>query len=568
MKRILFLILTGIILASCSGPRRDSAAIINGQRISYPDFVRSYQGHTANFQMRTNRTPSSEEKVAIFNETWDNITKHVILEEHFKRYGISVTEQEVIDSLMNTVPPYLKDSPALKVNGKFDRNLYSQSVRYDSPVNMQPVRENFYNYYIPIQKLKEELIDEEVQKSRHSKRIAKIAVSKADFDLLVFDPADMKPILSDNEIQAYYQKNLENFAMAPIFGLQYFSLFVEPEEADRIHSKAVTDSIYKEISQGKSFDTALVERQEQIPGLKILNPGFVRVEHLDQSLLDILEYLPDNGYSKPIPVGHGYSIYQKLQRTKSMISYRALQIPPVLAPATINAFYSQAMGFKTLAEDVGMAGAAVELDMELHSHPKLGLNDIWHPDLSIVEQVNAQLYTRKKGDYLDPIYSTISGSWIIVYLTENMVHRVQPLADVRDQIVEELLASRKNLLARQKAQAWIDLHPELRIDENAGDYQVKHYYRGGVFSLYEGHSLDIAYITALERYLGKKKPEACSLNGYYIILIPRAYYPDKKARLDSSELRRLYVKQLDPNWFESWMQNKISKARIHKFVSP
>ena len=568
MKRILFLIAISSILFSCSGPRGDSAGIINGTRIPYPDFVASYQGHNSNFQARAGRAPNSDEKNKLFNDTWLDITKHVILKEQFQRRNIKVSPQEVIDSLSVTIPPYLKENTALMTNGKFDQDLYYQSVRYDSPVNMTPVRRNYYEYYIPIQKLKQRLIDEELGKSKLAKQLSEIVVSKADFELLVFDPAQMNPILSEVEIKTYYQKNLQRFALKPIYGVSYLSLPVNPAEADREYTIAVTDSIYAELGLAKSFETVVFERQERLPGLGIVNPGFVRVENVEPDLLAALDFLPDNGYSKPTAVGRGFAIYQKLQRTKSMISYRALQIPPILVPATINAQYNQAESALNLAREIGIQAAANELDLAVESHSNISLSDLWHKDITISEQVNAQLMDHKKGDFLKPLYSSLAGSWIVLQLTENQVNRVRPLSEVRNIIIPELTDSRRRIMAEQKAYEWLQQNPGLKATADNGEYLLQQYSKGSIHSKYAGQSLDLAYLLALQRHLNKEKPQPSKLGDYQIILLPRNYYADKRAKADPKVLRDLYVRQLDPDWFNIWLDERLKKADRQVFVNP
>lgn len=568
MKRILFLITLCIFLASCSGPRGESAGIINGERIRYPDFVASYQGHTSNFQARTGRSPNTDEKHSLFTATWEDITKHIILKEQFQRRNIRVAPQEVIDSLLVTIPPYLKNNAALMTNGKFSQDLYYQSVRYDSPVNMNPVRRNYYEYYIPIQKLKKKLIDEELSKSKSAKKLAEIVVSKADFDLLVFDPAQMNPIISDTEVEAYYQKHLERFALEPIYGVKYISIPVNPTEADREYTIAVTDSIYAELGQGKSFETIVFERQEQLAGLGIVNPGFVRVENVEADLLSTLDYLPDNGYGKPTAVGRGFIINQKLQRTKSMISYRTLQIPPILVPATINAQYNQAESALNLARKIGIEAAASELSLPVKSHSDISLSDIWHRDLSIIEQVHSQLMTHKKGDYLKPLYSTLTGSWLVLLFSENQVNRVRPLSEVKHIILPELTDSRRLVMAEQKAHEWLSQNPSLKTTGAGVQYLLKQYNKGGIYSEYAGQSLDLPYLQAIQRHLEKEKPQPSSLGDYQIILIPRNYYADKKAKADPNVLKSLYIRQLDPDWFDLWLKERLAEAKTQIFVNP
>lgn len=573
MKHILGTLALMISLFACSGPRADSAGIINGERIPYPRFVRSYQEHTANFQIRAGRAPSAEEKAAIFNETWQNITKHIILKDLFKRYDITVSEQEVIDTLLTNIPESLKEISGFEVDGKFDEKLYFQSVRYDSPVNMAYIRRNYYEYYVPIQKLKERLIDEQVAKSKKSQEIREIAMGTADFDLLIFDPADINPILSDNDIEAYYQKNLERFALESIYSVKYISIPVEPSYQDMAYTRASADSIYTELKQGKSMESIVSERQSFLPGLSALNPGFVRVENVDPALMKILDYLPENSYSELTPVGKGFVIYQKLQRTKSMINYRILQIPPILDPASISAQFSRAEAALNLAQKIGIAEAAEELDIPLQSRDNITLKDIWHSDLAVVEQVNAQLMVYKKGDFIPPIYSTLTGSWVLIQLSENQVNRVRPLADVKDTIIAELKEIRRKTLARQIAEEWITKNPSLEVNPQSDLYKLQQYQRGGIHSEYHNLSLDLAYVRAMQRYFDKLKPQPEKLGDYQIILIPRNYYPSKEDHSKTeafkfTDLRDLYVRLLEPDWFDNWMQERVNSAKVQIFVKP
>jgi hypothetical protein len=566
MKRYIIISLILLSLFACAGPRGDAAGIINSERISYPDFIHSYQGHTANFQQTNQRMPNADEKKAIFQNTWKNISTHVILKDYFKRYQITVSEQEVIDSLMANIPTIVTNNPAFTVNGKFDRELYYQSIRYDSPINMSGIRRNYYEYYVPVQKLKDRLINEDLRNTRKIGRIAEIAVSKADFDLVVFDPQAMEPIISDSEIETFYKRNLQRFAMDPVYAVEYLSLPVNPLEADFIYTKAVTDSIYEQVMAGKSLDSVILERSAQLPGITLSEPGFVRIENIDPDTLPVLESLPDNAHSRPIPVGRGFAIYQKLQRTKSMLSYRALQIPPILSPSTINIQYSQALGALSLSKNLGIGLAAEELGLELVKHKDLSVNDLWYADKLIVEMVNTQLLERKKGDFLDPLYSTITGSWLVIRLSENMVNRVYPLSEVKQLIVPEILQTRRMHLAEQKAREWLSENPDFK--PLPGKDNVQRFTKAGIDSEYAGHALDLVYVEALQRHLQKKAPQVHKLGSLHVILIPTAYYPQKGQKAELATIKSLYTRQLDPNWFENWMQDKRDKARVHIFVKP
>ncbi|MCK9558143.1 MAG: SurA N-terminal domain-containing protein [Candidatus Cloacimonetes bacterium] len=566
MKRNTILAIIALMLFACAGPREDTAGIINSERISATEFINTYRSFTANFQLENQRMPVNEEKLDIYKETWNYLTRKVVLQQSFKHYKIQVSEQEVLDTLLSNIPPFILNNPTLMINGKFSHDLYNQSLRYDSPLNMSAIRKSYLESYVPAQKLKEKMIDEDLANKKKSGRIAEIAVSKADFDLVIFDPLAMEPILTDSEIEAYYQRDLKRFAMDPIYSIKYLSLPVTPRDEDKSFTAAIADSIFNQLSSGKSFETVIQERQEQLPGLSLLDPGFVLIENIDPRILPILEILPDNKYSNPLAIGQGYAIYQKLQRSKSMLSYRALQIPPILSPNTINAQYSHALAALNLARELGMETTADELGLTLDIKDNLSVKDLWYGDKVVVENVISKLMNHKKGDYLDPIYSTITGNWLVIQLTENQVNRVYPLEKVKHIIVPELTEMRQQSMARQKAENWLKENPDLRVV--SGRDRVQQYQKSGIDSQYAGKSLKLVYLRAIDRHLSKKKPEVDSIGDLSVILIPRQYYPANGVSPDRDSLRDLYTKQKDPNWFEKWLHNQINKANIRVFVNP
>jgi hypothetical protein len=566
MIRNIFFAIILVALFACSGPRGNSAGIINSERISKTEFINTYRSYTANFQLQNQRMPTTEEKVDVYKDSWNYLTRKVVLQQHFKRHQISASEQEVIDTLLTNIPPFLLNNPALMINGKFSHDLYNQSVRYDSPLNMSAIRNSYRESYVPVQKLKEKMIDEDLSSKKKSGRIADIVVSKADFELVVFDPLAMEPMLSDSEIEAFYQRNLQRFAMDPIYSLEYLSLPVKPRDEDRIYTEAVTDSIYRQVLAGKSFETVIEEKQEQVPGINLLDPGFVLIENIDEDILETLEIMDNNKYSSPIALGHGFAIFQKLQRTKSMLSYRALQIPPILSPNTINSHHSQAVGALNLARDLGAKTAADELELELTRKDTLSVNDLWYSDKLVVDKVISELMNHKKGDFLEPVYSTITGNWLVIRLTENQVNRVYPLENVRHIIVPELMAMRQRSMALQKAESWLMENPDLETDILRD--RVQHYHKSGIESQYAGKSLELIYLRAIDRHLQNKSPVVDTLGDLQVILIPRAYYKNKAETADRETLRKLYVQQLPRTWFEDWLNTQINKARIQVFVSP
>ncbi len=89
-----------LALSSCALQTANAAGRVNGTIIKTLDFNAAHRGHFENFMFENGRVPDSEEKKEIHRLTWRNITIHVILKDQFKKYNISASESETLDTLM------------------------------------------------------------------------------------------------------------------------------------------------------------------------------------------------------------------------------------------------------------------------------------------------------------------------------------------------------------------------------------------------------------------------------------------------------------------------------------
>jgi hypothetical protein len=99
--------------------------------------------------MTNERAPGIDEKNEIVRQTWRNITKDVILRQHFERYKIGSSVVEAIDTLKANPPAYIVKSPVFQSNGVFDQALYQQSLLYGQPEDLSPLVRQYRDYYVP-----------------------------------------------------------------------------------------------------------------------------------------------------------------------------------------------------------------------------------------------------------------------------------------------------------------------------------------------------------------------------------------------------------------------------------
>ena len=316
-KLILFAFLAlAALITACSINTANSAGVVNGTPIPYSEFMDSYRSHYENFYTENGRPPDTEERKALEQTTWLNITKFIIHKDYYDKYNIKVSHQEVIDTLMANPPDYVRNSPWFKVNNTFDIRAYQQSLNYDSPYNLRPVRKHYYDNVIPIMKLKEKLIDHEFLTRSERRSINQILGARADIDWLIFDSNSQNIRISDLDIEAYYNANLQSYLREPFYTLRYAKIEAIPSETDIAYTEAVRDSIMSLLREGQSFEVITRGDAASRAGITISDMGFLFIPDLDREIKAAVLELAPGAFSVPIQTSESIDVYRMEQITR------------------------------------------------------------------------------------------------------------------------------------------------------------------------------------------------------------------------------------------------------------
>ncbi|MDP3115133.1 MAG: peptidylprolyl isomerase [Candidatus Cloacimonadaceae bacterium] len=570
MKRIIpaLLIILMALLTACSVNQGRLAGKVNGTPIPYDEFIAANRGHYENFWMLNNRAPGIDEKQEIMRQTWRNITKHVILKDNFKKYGIRVSPQEMIDTLKTNIPPYLKTSPRFMVNGVFDYNIYLQSLLYDTPENLLPVRKHYFDYLIPILKLKNELIDRKMLTKKESKRITQVLAGKADIDWVIVDATNIQPIISESEITQYYQKNLDQYRMDESFALAYILLPVRPSAEDMIYAAAVTDSIFTELRSGEPAQSVIARHKVHYPGIILKNSGFLRNADLDPKLYAMFSAMKESDYSPPVEDSGSFTIYHLEQLTKSMTSFNTITIVASPLAASVKRSRSAAERLYQLAQTVGMENAANEMSLSYVPIKNLNPESVWIGDSAILETIFKELHDKKRGHIFTPIYSNQLFAWVVVQMTDNQLNRVRPLSSVQNDIVAVLRQSKSIEIAKVTASEWLRNQTAGIINLAALPHSSKESVPSMSFTTPLGDiKVGMIYYDAIRRYLDKSATQVYVAGTTILIPFVKNHRIDKNAVVSPVQLRETYKRTLNEDWFDLWVEDQIRCANVSIFVN-
>lgn len=570
MNRLIIIALFGVILliSACASQNVELAGRVNGEPIPLDEFVAANRAHFENFWVQNNRAPGIDERQGINRMTWRNITKHVILKQYFSKYNIRVTPMEVLDTLRTNIPAYIRTSPLFTVNGEFDLNSYYQSLQFDKPENMAPLRKQYFDYYVPIAKLKETLIDKQLLTSKEQAIIGGILSGKADFDWVILDTNAMDVSVTDAEISSYYEKNRKQWLMTPQFGISYTLLPVKAGTADKSAALAIADSLYATLSKSDNPDLAINGFMVQYPFMVIKDSGFLKNADINPLLYTVLTSLSEGQFSAPFATDTEVAVYRLEQLTKSMTRFTSYMIPFVPLSATIEIAKSKANQVRNLASSIGISAAADEMDLELITLKDLSPDMKWLDDPAISAQIAEQLGSVKSQHVFDPIYYPGRSAWMIAQLTDNRIDRVLPLASVRDQIVTAITKDKRKEFAIMSANKWLqNSKPSTANLQGLPQVTVLKATDSNINTPLQGKIIDDVYYDAIRRHLSKQNPKAYELDNLLVIPLVNRYTPGPGKSVPAPVIRARFVKDLGADWFDKWMEDqiRIAKVRIYQY---
>ncbi len=319
----------------------ENIGVINGTNIPYKDFEK--QVNTQVDQQKQQRELTEDDEAQIRDMVWEREVTNTMMLNELNKLGLSVTDQEVRDMLLNDPPPYLKRGFTDSM-GNFD------IARYQSVLQMyasyEPTGEDtakdkhmdsVYNELVEvtqnIRETKEQglfesalgacapVTDEDIHEKIYNDN------SHADAAYIQFDIStipDNNVVAPDDSIKAYYDKNPEEFPQQPSRKAKYAFFNMQPSESDS--SSVMKKLQVLEDSLHTIQDTARRNQYFQLASsryneLETQNDAFQTFKDLSGPKGTAILSTPLNGYSEVVPSYDGFHVYHVLEEKPGETEY-------------------------------------------------------------------------------------------------------------------------------------------------------------------------------------------------------------------------------------------------------
>lgn len=309
-------------------------AKVDGQEILYSDYTRQVESQTQQQQQSSARSLTQDEIRQIQNSVFDQMVTQVLLDREYKRRGITVTDDEIREYAKYAPPSWVKQSPDLQTDGKFDmakyqRYLSSAAARQSGILSQL---EAYYRTEIPKQKLFEQITAGVYVPDADLWRAYRDAHDSAQVTYVAWsnlpDSTDLASV-TDAQMQAYYDAHHDEFTQAGVARLSVVRLARVVTAADSAAVRSHMLDLRKEITSGTTT-FADVAKRESTDSASAVNGGDLGMSAKGRFVPDfdkIAWALKPGEISQPVLTPFGYHLIKMISRKGDSVDVSHILLP-------------------------------------------------------------------------------------------------------------------------------------------------------------------------------------------------------------------------------------------------
>ena len=445
------------------GGGRDVVLKVDGTIVRSQPFQQQYQATLEQYrrQQGGGRLTREDER-QLQDRVADQFIQKILLERAYRRFGITVSDDEIIQAARSSPPPQIMQQvlqdPTFQTNGQFDitkwqRYISSAGSEFASQV------EQLYRDYLPQRKLEEYLTADVYVPDAKLWRIWRDQHESVTVALLAVHPEDVPDSLapvSDAELERYYGAHQADFKRPAAAWLSYVALPRIPNAADSAAALARARALRAEIAGGKakfddvakreSADSGTGSRGGDLGWVKRTGAGFVA------PFTAAVRRLAPGVLSEPVLTEFGLHLIRIDAAKGDSVRVRHILVPILLQGAHLDAVDARTDTLDRLAADQTdgsrLDSAANRLDLPLARAPKLIEGERLTLGRSTVPDVSVWAFEARPGD-TSPVIDAAQASY--VFRVDSLeAAGVPPLASIRTRALDAARYEKKKVVARER----------------------------------------------------------------------------------------------------------------------
>ena len=435
---------------------------VNGESVDVRTFQTAVQRTIENRQQQSPTPMGLEERAQVEEEVWQQFIESGVLESEYKRRGITVSDDEIVQAIRTSPPADFMNVPEFQTDSQFDLAKYQRWLTSSVATQYLPALEAQYRDQIRRSKLLR-VVTADVYLSDHALwQQYRDEHEQVKVALTAIVPRNAVPDsavpLSEQEITAYYRAHQDEFKREPTAFLSFVAVPRFTDASDTAFARARADSARAEILAGAPF--ADVARRESADSATAVNGGELGEWErgaMDPAFDSAAFALPLRKLSTPVLSQFGFHLIEITSRSGKKAKGRHILFPIELDGPHRAQVDARADSLERLAADrtdpaaldtVARAlGVPVGRSGPVQKGTKVQIGNLAVPDASV------WAFQSKPGS-TSPVIET-SIAYYVFRLDSLHDGGVPPLAQIRDAVAATARLEKKRALARKVGEEYL-----------------------------------------------------------------------------------------------------------------
>jgi len=439
-----------------------SVGKVNGRSIDARTYQNIVQQSIDARQRQSSGAMGLDDYQQVRDEVWDQIVQNSVLDAEYRRRGISVSEDEVVQAIRTSPLPEFQKVPEFQTDSQFDLAKYQRWLTSSVAQQYLPSLEAQYRDELQRTKLLR-LVTSDIylsdaalwERYRDEHEMVKIGLTAIVPRNAVPDSSIQ---VSDAELAAYYKAHHDEFQRPKTAYLSYVALPRMATAADTAAVRARADSARQEILHGAPFaEVAGRESADSATATKGGDLGEWTKGAMDPAFDSAAFALPLHTVSTPVLSQFGFHIIEVTSRKGNKAKGRHILFPIEVTGAHRDQLDAQADSLEHLgaerSDPAALDTVARALKLRIgHTGPvqqgtKVELGQLVVPDAGV------WAFQAKPGA-TSPVIET-SFAYYIFRLDSLHDAGVPPLAEIRPAVMSATRDQKKWAAARQLAKDYL-----------------------------------------------------------------------------------------------------------------
>jgi len=546
---------------------------VNGEKIMVQEYQQALQ---SNYQYQQQQMGGREIDSSMMEyleeQTWQQIINQTLIRQEIDRLGLHATEEEIRQTLLTHPPAIVRQIPDFQTDGSFDRQKYLAATRNQNFAGMWVELERIVAQSIPEKKLEHMILgtvnvtDDE---ARESYRYRNERVNTTYVALRPELIPDSTITVSDEAVRDYYDEHRSEFEEPEKVDFNYVLLYKDLSPRDRAELQDTVQQLQERLMEGEDFAVLARQYSDDTTAPQGGSLGWINRGDMVAPFEEAAFGLPPGQISEPVTTQFGTHLVKvdsvRTREGSEQRKVRHILLEDAPSSATLDSLAQTLEDLRQRATEEDFTTAATRLGLTVNQTGPVAQGGFL-PGIGYEPEVTRWGFRSDIGDVSEVLEH--SSAYYVVQVRDRIEAGVQPLEDVRTQIVTELktreamrrLGERaEDLAARLKNRP--DRFEAIAEEEGLEVQETGSFTRNDFVSGVgrEPQYIAAAFNTPVSSVAGPLESE----NAWYILKVTDHVEPasDQIRSLIDSERQRL-LQSRRQNAFNQWIMELRDRADI------